>query len=245
MMMFSSVSKKGLHTTLKHFKKVTPNDLKGKGTSSAHWLTRQLADPYVEKAKIMNYRCRSAFKLIEMDDRFKFLHSGQIVIDCGAAPGSWTQVAVKRVNGDGLKINEPIGRVIAIDKQQIYPIPGATILGNFDIALESTQEKIRDTLNNQKANVVLSDMAPNATGIREMDADNIVTLCYLVLRLAALVSEVNATLIVKLWQNASTSVVENDLKHFYKRVCIVKPTASRADSSELFLLARMFKGLKS
>lgn len=88
-------------------------------------------------------------------------------------------------------------------------------------------------------------MAPNATGIREMDADNIVTLCYLVLRLAALVSEVNATLIVKLWQNASTSVVENDLKRFYKRVCIVKPTASRADSSELFLLARMFKGLKS
>lgn len=109
---------------LQVMRKIAPDDLKSKtkNTSSQHWLSRQLSDPYVEKAKLMNYRCRSAFKLIEIDDRFKILHPGYTVIDCGASPGSWTQVAVKRVNSDGMKMDVCKGTVLAVDRQQIYPI---------------------------------------------------------------------------------------------------------------------------
>lgn len=105
-------------------KKITTNTLSSKNlkSSSKQWLARQLSDPYVEKARTMNLRCRSAFKLIEMDDRFKFLAPGQIVIDCGASPGSWTQVAVQRVNANQSQTSQPVGKVFAIDKQQIFPI---------------------------------------------------------------------------------------------------------------------------
>lgn len=110
-------------STLK-FRKVTPENLntKSKSVSSQNWLSRQLSDPYVEKAKMMNLRCRSAFKLMEIDDRFRILEPGQVVIDCGAAPGSWTQVVVSRINSDGKKAEFPQGIAVAIDKQQIFPI---------------------------------------------------------------------------------------------------------------------------
>lgn len=115
---------RGFSSCLQVMRKIASNDLKSKtkGTSSQQWLSRQLSDPYVEKAKLMNYRCRSAFKLLEIDDRFKILRPGDTVVDCGASPGSWTQVAVKRVNSDGLKLDAPKGTVLAIDRQQIYPI---------------------------------------------------------------------------------------------------------------------------
>ncbi|KAF2901864.1 hypothetical protein ILUMI_04320 [Ignelater luminosus] len=242
--MFSKQFSRTLHTTLCYCKNVKLKNFKGKGASSAQWLTRQLSDPYVDKAKMMNYRCRSAFKLVEMDDRFKFLSPGQIVIDCGAAPGSWTQVAVKRVNADNSKENAPFGTVISIDKQQIYPIMGATILGNSDFTTASTQDKIKTLLENKKVDTVLSDMAPNATGVKDMDDENIINLCYSVLRFAVLVSNIDATLVVKLWQSNYTKTLENDMLHFYKTVKTVKPQASRSDSAEIFLLAREFKGLK-
>lgn len=111
-------------TGLKRSKKMSPEQLisKPKNISSQNWLVRQLSDPYVEKAKIMNLRCRSAFKLIEIDDRFKILKPGHIVIDCGAAPGSWTQVVVNRINSNGQNKDIPKGISVAVDKQQIYPI---------------------------------------------------------------------------------------------------------------------------
>jgi len=235
-----------VHKSAHFCKKITPTNIKGKGASSAQWLTRQLSDPYVEKAKMMNYRCRSAFKLIEMDDRFQFLSPGQVVIDCGAAPGSWSQVAVQRVNADGCTVkSNDIGTVISIDRQQIYPIAGATILGNSDFTHATTQDKIKDILKDRKVDVVLSDMAPNATGIKEMDDENILTLCYTVLRFAILVSKFDATLVVKLWQSGDTKRLESDIGKFYRSVRTVKPQASRSDSAEIFLLARNFKGLKS
>lgn len=105
-------------------RKVNPENLKSKpkSVSSQNWLSRQLSDPYVEKAKVMNLRCRSAFKLIEIDDRYKIFEPGQVVIDCGAAPGSWSQVVARRINSDGKHTDLPKGTVIAIDKQPIYPI---------------------------------------------------------------------------------------------------------------------------
>ncbi|GLV34573.1 Mitochondrial rRNA methyltransferase 2 [Carabus blaptoides fortunei] len=225
-------------------KKATVNNLKGKSVSSQHWLTRHLKDPYVEKAKMMNYRCRSAFKLLEIDDKFSILKPGFVVIDCGAAPGSWTQVAINRVNADSNRINKPKGTVIAIDKLQIYPIEHASILGNSDFTAAETQQRLKMLLDNSLIDVVLSDMAPQASGIKVMDQENIINLCYSAFRFAVQMSTVNSTLLVKLWQGTGAPELERDLLKFYKTVRIVKPSSSRSDSAEIFLLARQFKGLK-
>ncbi|KAJ8911162.1 hypothetical protein NQ315_013016 [Exocentrus adspersus] len=236
-----------LSSSVLMLRKITPEDLKTKtkSVSSQQWLSRQLSDPYVEKAKLMNYRCRSAFKLIEIDDRYKFLHPGDTVIDCGAAPGSWTQVAVKRVNSDGDKLEIPKGTVLAIDRQQIYPIKGAMIFGNMDFTSSESQQTLIDSLNGKRADAVISDMAPSATGVRVLDNENIIKLCYIVLRFAVQVSKKNASLLMKLWQCGESKQLENDLAKFYNNVKVVKPNSSRSDSTEVFLLGRDFKGLKN
>lgn len=124
----NKVQGRKIATSLENRAKTAPENLKSKpkSVSSQNWLSRQLSDPYVEKAKMMNLRCRSAFKLIEIDERFKILQPGHVVIDCGAAPGSWTQVIVSRINSDGKHKDLPKGTSIAIDKQQIYPIEVGT-----------------------------------------------------------------------------------------------------------------------
>lgn len=107
---------------IRKFSTKIPSNLKGKKKSSQEWLTRQLNDPYVEKAKMLNYRCRSCFKLLEIDEKYKILRPGQVIVDCGSAPGSWVQVCVSKSNADGAIQNKPQGIVIGIDKLQIYPI---------------------------------------------------------------------------------------------------------------------------
>uniref|UniRef100_A0A6M2DK82 rRNA methyltransferase 2, mitochondrial n=1 Tax=Xenopsylla cheopis TaxID=163159 RepID=A0A6M2DK82_XENCH len=223
------------------FSKVVPTKVKHKSKSSFEWLSRQLSDPYVEKAKIQNYRCRSAFKLLEIHDRYKILNEGDIVIDCGASPGSWTQVAVNKCNPKKLKDSKSL--VIGIDKLQMHPIQGAELLGNLDFTKSESQEKIKQILNGRLVNVVLSDMAPNASGVREMDHDNIISLCYSVLKFALDISCKNATLLVKVWDGGRTIKLEQDIARFYNTVKSVKPASSRSDSSEKFLLARGFKGI--
>ncbi|KAK9885519.1 hypothetical protein WA026_011012 [Henosepilachna vigintioctopunctata] len=223
---------------------VNPTNVKNKSLSSQLWLKRQLSDPYVEKAKMHNYRCRSAFKLLEINEKYKFLKPGQIVVDCGAAPGSWTQVAVKEVNSIGQSSSDQLGKVFSIDKQHIYPIEGATILGNMDFTNPSTQTLLRTTLGDRQVQVVLSDMAPTATGIREMDTENMLTLCYNVIRFAVQVSEINGSLLVKLWQCGQAKKLETEISRFYRNVKFVKPNSSRHDSAEIFILGRYFKGLE-
>lgn len=100
-----------------------PNNLKGKKKSSQEWLIRQISDPYVERAKQSNYRCRSCYKLLEIDEKYKILRPGNVVIDVGASPGSFSQVCVQKTNSDGADKNKPVGFVVGIDKLQIYPIP--------------------------------------------------------------------------------------------------------------------------
>lgn len=113
--------------------KVVPNNLKGKSKSSQEWLTRQLSDPYVEKAKMMNYRCRSAFKLLEIDDKYKIMKPGDVVIDCGAAPGSWTQIAATRTNANGAKSHLPKGTVVSVDALQFHPVAVKQLFKSFQI----------------------------------------------------------------------------------------------------------------
>lgn len=110
------------HTCTHKLAKETAKNLKGKSVSSQQWLERQLADPYVERAKMLNYRCRSAFKLLEIDKKTNILRPGQVILDCGGAPGSWTQVAVSKTNSTGADSNKPMGFVIAIDLLPIFPI---------------------------------------------------------------------------------------------------------------------------
>ncbi|XP_012138626.2 mitochondrial rRNA methyltransferase 2 [Megachile rotundata] len=222
----------------------TPQNLKGKKHSSQLWLTRQLKDPYVEKARKENYRCRSAFKLLEINERFKILKPGQIVIDCGAAPGSWTQVAIKLTNANGVN-NEAVGTVIGIDKIPMYPIEGATLLGNMDFTTEASQKELLKLLKDRKADVVLSDMAPNASGIRDIDHVNIIKLAYLAFKFALQTTCIDGTFVCKIWDGGQSQQLEQDLLKFYKHVRNVRPQATRDDSTEKFLLATGFKGVKT
>lgn len=222
----------------------TPTNLKGKKHSSQLWLTRQMRDPYVEKAKKENYRCRSAFKLLEMNERFKILKPGQTVIDCGAAPGSWSQVAVKLTNANGIN-TDAVGTVIGIDKIPMYPIEGATLLGNMDFTTEVSHKELLKLLKDKKADVVLSDMAPNACGIRDIDHINIIKLAYLAFKFALQTTRIDGTFICKVWDGEKCRQLEQDLLKFYKHVRNVRPEATRDDSTEKFFLATGFKGVKT
>lgn len=218
--------------------------MKGKKHSSQLWLTRQMRDPYVEKAKQENYRCRSAFKLLQINEKFKILSPGMIVIDCGAAPGSWTQVATNLTNAHG-KNEGPIGKVYAVDKLPFYPVEGATVLGNIDFTKARTQEMLLELLQGNKPDVILSDMAPNASGIREIDHDNIILLAYTALKFALQSSKVHGTFVVKVWDGGKSQQFEENLLKFYDNVKVFRPGATRDESTEKFFLARGFKGLKT
>ncbi|KAK9500884.1 hypothetical protein O3M35_002055 [Rhynocoris fuscipes] len=220
-------------------------NLKGKKKSSQDWLIRQLKDPYVEKAKINNYRCRSAFKLLEINEKYNLLYPGQCVIDCGAAPGSWTQVAVSKTNADGKVLDKPQGIVFAVDRLPLYPIEGAHIIGQTDLASESGIEKVTSALNGRQIDVLLSDVAPNATGIKEADHDAIIQIGYIIVRFGVKMSRIGSSLLIKIWDGRSAKQFADDISRFYSNVKRVKPQASRNDSSELYILAREFKGLNN
>ncbi|XP_017300853.1 rRNA methyltransferase 2, mitochondrial isoform X2 [Diaphorina citri] len=218
---------------------------KGKDHSSHLWLKRQFADPYVQKAKKENYRCRSAFKLLEIDSKIKFLRPGLKVLDCGAAPGSWSQVAVKLVNSHGYDSKQPKGLVLSVDKLPIYPIDGAVVLSKCDFTQPDIQDRLVTILKDDKLDVVLSDMAPNATGMREMDHDLITQLAIAVIRFAVTYSKPGADCLIKIWDGRNRPQLEESITRFYSQVKILKPPSSRSHSAELFLLGRGFKGLKS
>ncbi|KAL0116493.1 hypothetical protein PUN28_009866 [Cardiocondyla obscurior] len=240
---FKSICIRSVHTSCALLKE-TPQNLKGKKHSSQLWLTRQLQDPYVEKAKQENYRCRSAFKLLEINERFKILSPGMTVIDCGAAPGSWTQVATNLTNSHGKKKCQ-VGRVYAVDKLPCYPVQGATVLGNTDFTNAKTQETLNKLLQGDKVDIILSDMAPNASGIREIDHACIMLLAYSALKFALQVSKKQGTFVVKIWDGSQSQQFQENLLKFYQSVKIVRPNATRDESTEHFFLARGFKGLKT
>ncbi|KAL3876745.1 hypothetical protein ACJMK2_034542 [Sinanodonta woodiana] len=227
-----------------NLRKKSPENLKGKSLSSQLWLRRQLNDPYVQKARVENWRCRSAFKLLEIDDKRDILKPGNIVIDCGAAPGSWSQVAVKRVNSSAENPGDPTGIVIGIDIQHMFPVPGATILDQHDFTKKETQVKITELLSGKQADVVLSDMAPNASGSRELDHDQIVQLCMSVLEFSSKVLRPGGTVLCKLWMGRDTQTLNSVMDRMFDRVKVVKPDASRSDSAEIFLLGTDFVGIK-
>jgi 23S rRNA (uridine2552-2'-O)-methyltransferase len=209
---------------------------KGRTVSQKIWLERQLNDPYVREAKKLGYRSRAAFKLIEIDDKYRFLKPGGRVIDLGAAPGGWSQVAAKRV-----KPEEGRGRVIAIDMHGMDPIAGVTIFKKDFYDADAPQLLI-DALGGEKADAVLSDMAAHATGHRQTDHINIMALAEAGLEFARQVLKPGGTYLAKVLRGGTEGEMLKLLKKDFAEVRHVKPKASRDDSAELFVLARGFRG---
>lgn len=209
---------------------------KNKRTHSSHqWLSRQLNDPYVRKAHAEGYRSRAAFKLLEIDDKHKILKRGQRVVDLGAAPGGWSQIAADRVGSA-----KGQGKVVAIDLLDIEPISGVEF-AQMDFNDDDAPERLKEMLGGQ-ADVVLSDMAANTIGHRQTDHLKIVALVELAADFAREVLAPGGTFIAKVLQGGTEGELLASLKRDFKVVKHIKPPASRKDSAELYVLATGFRG---
>ncbi|MEO1649942.1 MAG: RlmE family RNA methyltransferase [Pseudomonadota bacterium] len=209
---------------------------RGRKISSQRWLERQLNDPYVTAARSQGLRSRAAFKLIEIDDKHRLLKPGQRVVDLGAAPGGWTQVAVDRV-----KSQDGRGQVIAIDILEMEPFPGAEVL-HLDFMDDRAPERLKALLRDGGADVVLSDMAAPTTGHTKTDHLRIMGLAEAAAEFAGEVLADGGAFVCKVFQGGTERALLTTLKRSYKTVRHIKPPASRADSSELYVLAMGFRG---
>lgn len=209
--------------------------MKKRSASSQAWLRRQLNDPYVAEAKRLGYRSRAAFKLIELDDRFGLLKAGARVVDLGAAPGGWTQVAVARVRAKGWSR----AAVVSVDINHFDPIDGAEVLVGdiFDGAIDAL---IRDRVGGA-ADIVLSDMAPPASGHAGADHLRIVGLAEAALELAGTILAPGGSFVCKVWQGGAAHDLLVTLKRRFVSVRHAKPPASRAESAEVYVVANGFR----
>lgn len=203
--------------------------------SSKLWLERQLNDPYVAKAKAAGYRSRAAFKLLEIDDKFRILKPGMAVVDLGAAPGGWSQIAAKRVGSV-----EGKGKVVAIDLLEMPEIPGVEF-AQLDFMDNDAPEKLTTMLGGG-ADVVMSDMAANTTGHRKTDQLRIVGLVETAASFACDVLKPGGAFLAKTFQSGADADLLAQLKRDFATVRHVKPAASRQDSSERYVLATGFRG---
>ncbi len=206
---------------------------RGRKASSTRWLQRQLNDPYVAAAKREGYRSRAAYKLAEIDEKYGLLRPGQRVVDLGAAPGGWSQVARQRVM--------PGGKIIAIDLLAIDALPEVTVLQG-DFLEEAGLAAVSDALEGEKADVVLSDMAPSTTGHRKTDHLRTVALAEAALHFATGVLAPGGSFLAKVFQGGAEGEMLDLLKRAFATVRHVKPKASRPESPETYVLATGFRG---
>jgi 23S rRNA (uridine2552-2'-O)-methyltransferase len=208
---------------------VTLRTARSRSPASQRWLKRQLNDPYVLAARQQGWRSRAAFKLMELDDKYRLLRPGQLVIDLGAAPGGWTQVAVAR----------GAAQVAGVDLLAVDEVPGATILqGDFTDA--ATEEALLQLLSG-RPDLVLSDMAPNTTGHAATDHLRIMALAELALDFAVRVLAEGGGFVAKVFQGGSEREMLTRMKQRFSQVRHAKPPASRKDSSELYVVATGFR----
>lgn len=205
---------------------------KGRRPSSTRWLQRQLNDPYVAEARARGYRSRAAFKLHQIDEKVRLFRKGQVVVDLGAAPGGWTQVAVEKT-GNG-------GRVIGIDILEMESIPGAELL-EMDFMAEEAPQKLREIVG-RGADVVLSDMAPANTGHAQTDHLRIMAMAEAALEFAEEVLNPRGSFVAKVLQGGTEKDLLERLKLNFEKVRHIKPPASRSDSAELYVVAQGFRG---
>ncbi|MFG1429912.1 RlmE family RNA methyltransferase [Xanthobacter sp. V2C-8] len=215
--------------------KVRVKTARGRTTSSQKWLQRQLNDPYVARARREGWRSRAAFKLIEIDEKAKLLKKGMRILDLGAAPGGWSQVAARKI---GLDAGH--GKIVGIDLLEMEPIPGV-VLAQMDFLAPDAPGRLLEMLDGP-ADLVMSDMAANATGHKKTDHLKIVALVELAADFARQVLAPGGAFLAKVLQGGTEGTLLADLKRDFASVKHVKPAASRADSAELYVLATGFRG---
>ncbi len=219
--------------------KVRVKTARGRPISSTLWLQRQLNDPYVARAQREGYRSRAAFKLLEIDDRFRFLLPGARVVDLGCAPGGWCQVAVQRVNAQGGKAGKRQGRVIGVDLQVVEAIAGAELM-HLDFLAPDADAAVKERLGGQ-ADAVLSDMAAAATGHRQTDHMRIMALAEAAAQFAFDVLAPGGTFVAKVLRGGTENELLALLKRRFEKVQHFKPPSSRKDSAEMFVVAVGFR----
>ena len=198
--------------------------------SSKEWLRRHVTDPYVRQAKAQGYRSRAAFKLLELNQKERFLRPGAIVVDLGAAPGGWSQVAAEAV--------KPGGLVVAVDLLEIAPISGVTLLkGDF------RDPGVVAALKGAKADVVLSDLSPNLSGIPNVDQARAAEMTQAAIDFCLSHLKPDGAFVVKLFHGEAFEDVLARLKQVFRKVSVRKPAASRGDSAETYVLARLLRGV--
>lgn len=216
--------------------KIRLKTAKGRKTSSTKWLQRQLNDPYVARARAEGYRSRAAFKIKEMDEKHKLFKKGMRVVDLGAAPGGWSQVAAKAVGstaGDAL--------VVGIDYLEMDPIPGVVLLQK-DFTEDDAPAMLIEAMGGKKADVVMSDMAWPTTGHRATDHLRIVHLIEIAADFAIQVLNPGGSFVAKVFQGGTEHELLHMLKRHFKTTFHSKPPSSRSDSAEAYLVAKGFKG---
>lgn len=209
----------------------------GKKKTSKAWVHQHINDPYVKMAQQKGYRARAAFKLLELVDSERLLQPGNVVVDLGSAPGSWSQIARERMVGPGGVIN---GRVIALDLLEMEPIEGVEFIQG-DFRDDEVLAAVEKTLNGQKVDLVISDMAPNLSGVASADAARIAHVCELAMEFAVNHLRPDGALIVKSFHGSGFSQIVKSFKEHFINVAERKPKASRDRSSETFLVARNLK----
>ena len=200
--------------------------------SSNRWLQRQLNDPYVAEAKRLNYRSRAAFKLIQLDEKYHFLGKGKRIVDLGCAPGGWTQIAAQRNKGSG--------EIVGMDLLPTEPIVGAVLLQQ-DFTAPEASDMIKVLLHGP-ADVVMSDMAANTTGVQNIDHLRSMGLVEAAYAFAKEILAVGGIFIAKVFQGGTEGYLLNDMKQNFAKVSHYKPDASRQDSVETYVVAQGFKG---
>jgi 23S rRNA (uridine2552-2'-O)-methyltransferase len=201
-----------------------------KNKISKNWINKQRRDIYVRQSKVEGYRARSAYKLIEIDEKFKIFKGGTSVIDIGAAPGSWSQYVAKTAKS---------GRLISIDLKQMEPI-GNTVQINGDFTKQEIQDEIKKHINN-KVDVVMSDMAVNTTGIKNIDSIQTGELCKEAMFFAKDILDVNGFFISKIFMGGTFNEIIAEGKKYFKEVKVFKPKSSRKDSKESFIICRKLR----
>lgn len=216
-------------------KTVNVKTAKRREKGSTRWLQRQLNDPYVIEAQKQGYRSRAVFKIMQMDDKLNFLKPGQVIIDLGAAPGGWTQLAVERVNP-----TKTDGLIVGLDILEMDDLPGALIFQK-DFNDDDAPQTLIDAMGGRKADVVMSDIAPNTTGHKQTDHLRIMYLAELAWDFAKQVLNKDGTFIAKVFQGGAEKELLVDLKKHCKTIRHIKPEASRKESSEVYVVASGFK----
>lgn len=217
--------------------KVRVKTSKGRKIGSTLWLQRQLNDPYVAKARAEGYRSRAAFKIQELDERYNLFHKGQRIVDLGAAPGGWCQVAAPIIGS-----TDELPLLVGIDYLEMAPIPGVILLQK-DFNDEDAPDALIAAMGGHKADIVMSDMAAPTTGHRATDHLRIIALVELAADFAIHVLAPGGTFIAKVFQGGTEHELLGMLKRHFATTIHAKPKASRADSAETYLLARGFKGI--